>query len=56
MFNAWLNFWAETLKNKPDLHVVRDPLAAKGAGDISSAAVNAHSGKLRQSRHISALV
>jgi len=55
MFSAWLNFWTETLQNKPGLHVVRDPLADKGAGDISSAALNAHSGKLGQPRYFSAL-
>jgi len=40
MFSAWLDFWAEALQNKSRPHV-RDPLADKGAGDISSAALDA---------------
>jgi hypothetical protein len=54
MFSAWVDFWAETLQTKPASHV-RDPLAGKGAGDISPAAIAAHAGTPPQSRHFSAL-
>jgi len=54
MFSAWLDFWAEALQNKSRPHV-RDPLADKGAGDISSAALDAHARTLPQSRYFSAL-
>jgi hypothetical protein len=54
VFSAWFDFWAGALKSEAARHT-RDPLAHRGAGNISSAALNAHTGTPPRPKHFSAL-